>query len=327
MAELTGFLAACWSSGMLFRSVCALVIMPTAAWLVARLLTPALARTADDPTWQAPLAAAAASIPGLLLIVLSIGAAFSGSDAACRDTLAGRVFFGAIVAIGGAALTRASWLCARRFQEARRLVRASQPATGRLAFLAKRANLTARTIDDDALFCALAGAWYPVVVISSGALARLSDDEVFAALHHERAHARRGDQFIAAALAFLVDLVPLPAQNLVSMYRHARELAADHHALHTVEAVDLAAALLRFVRPTHAIAATAAFGGDSTVHARLDLLLRASSPVRISVAKRTLLAFALGLVFVGGIAPAAIAALHPLPCSMSASLPMTARPA
>lgn len=327
MLDVSGFLVACWSSGTLFRSVCALVIIPTAAWFVVRLLTPALARTADDPSWQAPLAAAAASIPGVLLIVLSIGAAVAGSDASCRETLAGRVLFTAIVSIGVCALARATVVSARRSNESRRLVASSQPSIGRLAALAKRARVTARTIENDEPFCALAGLWHPVVVLSSGALARLGDDEVVAALHHERAHARRGDQFIAVTLAFLVDLVPLPAMHLVAMYRHARELAADHHALHTVEAADLAAALLRFVRPTRAIGATASFGGDSTVQARLERLLRPSSRARVSVAKRTLLALALGLIFACGLAPAASTAFHPIPCTMSADVPVTVLPA
>ncbi|GAC1548657.1 MAG: hypothetical protein NVS2B17_33440 [Candidatus Velthaea sp.] len=323
MADLWAFLVACWTSGTLLRSVCALVIIPTAAWLTIRLLTPALSRTSNDPGWQAPLAAAAASIPGLLLVLLAVAALIAGVDASCRDTISGQVLFAAIVLLSTLAFVRALFLSVGRSREAQALVRRSTPAAGRLAHLAAGASVAAFVIEDDSLFCVLARVWRPVVVVSSGALQRLTDLELSAALHHERGHARRGDQLIAAALSFLVDLLPLPAMDLVCMYRRARELAADRHALDSVDAHDLASALLRFVQPAQSVAATAALGGDSTVRARLHLLLGQSSVPQVSVVKRTLLAFSLATVLGVGIAPAATALVHPVPCNMNAGLQNT----
>lgn len=320
MADVWGFLVACWTSGTLLRSVCALVLIPGAAWVAIRLLTPALSRISNDPDWQAPLAAAAASIPGLLLILLAAAALIAGADASCRGTLTGQVLFAVIVTLSTLAFVRALFLSVGRLREANDVVRASTLAVGRLAQIARRANVAARVIEDDALFCVLARVWRPVVVVSSGAVDHLNDLELSAALHHERGHARRGDQLIAAALSFLVDLLPLPAMDLVHMYRRARELAADRHALDAVEAHDLASALLRFVHPVQDVAGTAALGGDSTVRARLHLLLRETSPPQVSAVKRTLLACSLIAVLGVGIAPAATTLVHPVPCNMEAGL-------
>lgn len=323
MTDVWNFLVACWMSGTLLRSVCALVVVPTGAWLAIRLIAPMLARGVDDPGWQAPLAAAAASIPGLLLILLATAALIAGTDAACRDNPVGQVLFTVIVSVSALSLARALVLSARRLNEAERLVRASLPADARLARLAARASISARVIEDDALCFVLARVWRPVVLVSSAALERLSDLELSAALHHERGHARRGDQLIAAALSFLVDLVPLPAMDLVHMYRRAREIAADHHALRDVEATALASALLRFVRPRQAVAATAALGGESTIRERLRLLLSARTRPKGFVMQRVLVTGVLAAIFAIGLVPAAVTLVHPVPCTMSAALPAT----
>lgn len=318
MSDLWSFLVSCWTSGTLLRSVCALVIIPTAAWLAIWCLKPGLARASSDPVWQAPLAAAAASIPGLLLVILASAALLAGADASCRSTLAGQVLFTIVVSITAFSFVRALVLAVARLRAVDRLVRASTPAAGRLAQIAREARMSVRVVNDDSTLCVLARILRPVVIISSGALAWLSERELSAALYHERGHARRGDQAIAFALSFLVDLLPLPARDLVEMYGRARELAADSHALHAVEADDLAAALLRFVKPRRVLAGTCAFGGDDTVKARLHVLLRDSSPARFSIRTRLTLSIALATVLAIGIAPAAATLIFPVPCDMHA---------
>ncbi len=59
---------------------------------------------------------------------------------------------------------------------------------------------------------------------------------------------RRGNQFIAAAVSFISDIVPLPAGDLVAPYRRAREFAADAHAAREAGPCDHAEALLAFAR-------------------------------------------------------------------------------
>jgi Zn-dependent protease with chaperone function len=321
MDDVWTFLVACWTSGTLLRSACALIIIPIAAWAAVRVFAvPLLARLSGDPGWQAPLAAASAAIPGLLLLVLAGSGFISGLDAACRQTVTGQVLFALVVLATTFALSRALLLSIQRWREAEALVRASTPASGRLEQLAARSGVVARAIESDQPFCALARIWHPLVIVSHAAVRRLDDAELEAALHHERGHLRRGDQVIAAGLTFLVDLLPLPALDLVSMYRRSRELAADRHALHSVTANDLAGALLSFVRPVQTLGGTAAIDGEGTVAARLNLLLRDPLPPPVSVLQRGLLAFTLISILGVGLAPDAATLIHPVPCQMKAEL-------
>ncbi len=319
MHDVIDFLVACWSTGTLLRSVCALVVIPPLAWLAIRFVAPQIIRLENDPGWQAPLAAAAAGIPGALLVLLAFEAMVGGLHAACLQTFVGRILFGVIVAVTCFAFARALVLSGRRSGEASLLIRWSDAATGRLALAASRSGVAARTVDDDRPLCALAGTWKPTVIVSTGALARLSDNELEAALCHERGHARRGDQLIAAALSFLVDVLPLPAMDLVSAYRRAREIAADHHALAVARPSDLAGALLTFAKNRTLATGSAALVGDSGVRARLDLLLNDAPRAPISHTRRLALAVFLVLVQSAGFAPAGAAAVNRQPCSMSAT--------
>ena len=319
MRDVVDFLAACWTTGTLLRSVCALVIVPALAWLAVRIVAPHIARLEHDPSWQAPLAAVAAAIPGSLFVLLAIEAMADGSRAACLETLIGRVLFGSIILVSSFSLGRALVLGGRRSGEASTLIRWSNVAMGRLAIAATRSNVIARIIDDERPFCALAGTWKPTVIVSTGALSRLSDGELEAALLHERGHAHRGDQFIAATLSFLVDLVPLPTTNLVAVYRRAREVAADRYALRNAEPYDLAGALLTFAKSRVIATGSAALTGDGGVRARLDLLLHDVPRAPISIGHRGVLALALLTIFGAGLAPASAAVLHPRSCNMDLS--------
>jgi beta-lactamase regulating signal transducer with metallopeptidase domain len=207
----------------------------------------------------------------------------------------------------------------RRSGEASTLVRWSDAATGRLAFAADRHGIAARTIDEERPFCALVGTWKPTVIVSTGALSRLSDSELDAALLHERGHAHRGDQIIAAVLSFLVDLLPLPATDLVAIYRRAREIAADRHALENVQGHELAGALLTFVKRRTIPTEAAALVGDSSIRARLALLLDDGPRAPVSIGRRYALALALAAILGAGLAPASAAVLHHQPCTMNMS--------
>ena len=204
MRDVFDFLAVCWSTGTLLRSVCALVIVPALAWLAVRIIAPRIIRLEHDPGWQAPLAAAAAAIPGALFVLLAVEAMAGGIQAACLATLVGRVLF--------------------------------------------------------------------------------------------------------------VELLPLPATDLVAVYRRAREIAADRHALQHAKPDDLAGALLTFAKSRTVATGSAALTGDGGVHARLDLLLKDVPRAPVSIAHRAALALALAAILRAGLAPASAAVLHPQPC-------------
>ncbi|MDQ6781021.1 MAG: hypothetical protein M3Z37_07710, partial [Candidatus Eremiobacteraeota bacterium] len=123
MRDLIEFFAQCAHSGTLLTSLCAIVVLPIAAWVACRFLAPHIVGMVDDPTWQAPLAALAAGLPGVLFIGLSMGALLNGIASACLSLPAGRVVFGLIIAVMAVALVRAVWLAAVRAGQVRRLIR------------------------------------------------------------------------------------------------------------------------------------------------------------------------------------------------------------
>ncbi|MBC5804840.1 MAG: hypothetical protein DLM53_07105 [Candidatus Eremiobacter antarcticus] len=299
MHDVIEFFAQCAQSGTLLTSLCALVLLPLAAWVACRLLTPHIVAMTDDPSWQAPLSALAAGLPGALFVGLSVRALFSDASLACLSVPVGRGIFSLIIAIMTAALIRALWLASQRARQVGRLIRCSAEPSQRLQGIASACGVVSREISDSAPVCILAGTSSPVVLVSAGALAAVSDEQLRAALQHESAHARRGDQLLAAALYFLTDLLPLPAHELIETYRVARELAADSDAASSTDAGDLAGALLQFSKAGQALAAVSSLADQDTVAMtkRLVALLAPSQHRgRTNTVRRVALASALAFI-------------------------------
>lgn len=319
MRDLVDFFAQCARSGTLLTSLCAIVLIPIGAWFACRFITPAIVRMKGDTAWQAPLAAVAAALPGALFVALWIGAMFTGLRSACLSVPAGRFVFGVLITAMIAALARATWLAAIRAIGIRGLVRASSAPSSRLRVFAALAGVCARELPEQSPLCALAGAWSPVVLVSTGVLASISDEELLAALQHERAHARRGDQLLAAGLAFLVDLLPLPASDLVETYRAAREFAADEEAVRLTSADALAGALIEFAKGGRAIVGAACLTDDhpSLMVKRLHALLEpdAASP-RPNRMRRLALVLSLAAIAAAGFLTPSLAGQRTASCTL-----------
>ena len=318
MAEWGAFLAGCLATGSMLVSACALLVVPVASWAAIRLLVPVIGRMGADAAWQAPLAAAGASVPGALLLILSGAALATGFRSACLQAPAGRMVFAVVWTALMVSLARAAVRAIRRRADARALIDAAHTPTLRLCQASARTGVAALELPERQPFCALAGVRRPVVVISSGTLAELDDAELDAALLHERGHARRADQMVAAVLSFLVDLSPLPAADLVALYREAREFAADEHALQSASPDDLAGALLAFARGQRALCAVAALPGETGVRGRLHVLLNRPPSAQVSLGRRVVVAIALVAVTAAGVAPAAASVFNPSPCEQQA---------
>lgn len=315
MSDWAAFIAGCLLTGSMLVSACALLVVPAAAWAAIRLIVPVLRRMGADAAWQAPLAAAGASVPGGLLLALGGAALLTGFQSACLQTPQGRVIFAAVWTALAFSLVRAAVLAVRRHADARSLIGAAHAPTPRLQLASARTGIAARELAESQPFCALAGVLRPLVIISSGTVAELDDAELDAALLHERGHARRGDQILAALLTFFVDLLPLPAADLVAMYREAREFAADEHALQTASPDDLAGALLAFTRGQRTVSAVAPLPGETGLRRRLHVLLEHPPASPVSVRHRVVVAFALLAVTVAGLAPTGASMLAPIPCN------------
>jgi Zn-dependent protease with chaperone function len=323
MHDVSLFFAQCAHSRAVLDSLCALVLIPPGAWIAARLLAPQIFRMGDDPAWQAPYTAAAASLPGALFFALAVFALVHGIGTACWSMPGGRFIFSAITLLAIAAILRAVWLAMARDRDLRQLVRSSRPPSNRLRELTAIAGLRAREIYDDAPVCALAGVLAPVVLVSSGALRSLDDEQLRAALLHERAHVVRGDQLIALCLSFFADLLPLPAIDFIDAYKLARELAADRSAVQTASDEALAGALVAFAKSGRALAGATSFSGParSNVASRISAMLddRRESYSSSVMVRRLVLGLALLIIVAAGITAPVSAAQRPASCSIHAS--------
>ena len=321
MNDVVQFFAQCAHSGAVLGSLCAIVVLPPGAWIASRLLAPHIFRMADDPAWQAPYAAIAASLPGALFLALSMFALVRGASTACWTIPGGRIIFSAIVLVATVAIVRAVWLAFARNRELRRLVRFSSPASKRLQELSASCGVRAREVCDDAPVCALAGVLAPVALVSVGALSSLGDEELKAALLHERAHAVRGDQIFALCLSFFADLLPLPAGDFVETYKLARELAADRHAARTAGNDALARALINFAKSTGTLVGATSFAEPrpSNVVSRVAALLQEPQQRRSGQApaiRRLALGLVLAAIVAGGIVAPVFASQNPTACSI-----------
>lgn len=315
MSDVGAFLAACLSSPALLTSACALVVVPTLAWLMVGALAPSLRRMVDDPAWQAPLAAAAAAMPGALFLIVAAATLRGGWDSACLQFLTGKVLYGAIAALTTFGFARATLLAVRRARDVMRFLQHSSAPSARVRAAGEAAGVRIREVLADGPVMLLAGFFQPIVLVSADAVRRVNDAELLAAVRHEAAHSQRGDLICAAVVTFIADLVPLPVGTFIALYWRAREFAADAHAARSADPCDLASALLALSRPAKPGASIAAFAEAGTVHDRLGVLLAPNSP-RPSRARRSLLTTALAMTFVLGAGPVLAAVMLGFTCAM-----------
>lgn len=302
-------LVACIVSGAVFASICAALVVPAIAWIAVRLLAPAIHKMNGDWRAQAALAAFAASIPGALFLFLVGYGLVTSASSPCLQTIPGRALFGMLAALMLAAIVRTIVQAMRRSRDAANTVAAALPAPPRLARLAVQAGVSVYHLPDDVQsIVMLYGGRRAAVYVSTKALHDLSDDELLAALHHERAHQKRGDHRIAPVLYFLTDLLPLPVGDLVGTYRRSREFCADGGAVQHVASSDLASALLQMAAPQNAPAHAAAFAEAAVIPDRLRALLLHEVP-NVNQLRRAVVIAALLAIVAGGVAVPQIASV------------------
>jgi Zn-dependent protease with chaperone function len=96
--------------------------------------------------------------------------------------------------------------------------------------------------------CCIVGIVKPQLLLSTGALRVLSDDELHAALLHERAHLNNRETLWASVAAFLNRASLFAVSSSLELFRNAGEYAADREASRDSNPASLASALLRFSR-------------------------------------------------------------------------------
>ena len=136
-----------------------------------------------------------------------------------------------------------------RQREVARLFRAATAAGSRLTAAAQRLGLRALELPTTERECFVAGLFRPTVFISRGALHVLGDEELEAALCHERAHIRGRDTLMLFVLSLARDLAPYGAGAALEAFVTAREANADRAAASNAGSLSLAAALVALARP------------------------------------------------------------------------------
>lgn len=318
MNEVAAMIAACISSGAIFASLCGALVVPAIAWLGVRALTPGIQAMHDDPRWQSGLAAFAASLPGAVFLALvGLGVA-QGAKSPCLQLTAGKILYGLLAALIAAAIGRSIVRAYRRHGELRAMLAGSRPVQGRAAQIAAEVGIPLFEVSDDRqMLIMVAGAPHPGAYVSTLSLEQFDDAELRAALFHERAHLERRDHHLTPWLYFLTDLLPLPVERLIGVYRCSREFCADASALSHVKRTDLASALLRVARATTSagMRPVAAFAERDAMSGRLEALLRPKADALPNARRRAAVLAGLVLIVAFAVAVPVIASalLH---CSL-----------
>lgn len=165
----------------------------------------------------------------------------------------------------------------------------------------------------------MVGMFQPVALVSAGALERLDDEVLAAALLHERAHAMHRDPLVSAIVEFFCRIAFfVPTSQTSSAYRRLREVDADREAASATDPTSVAAALIALARKNRSPQTACGLIELEDLRVRLSLLLEepaTEAPLPSATLPRQLvgLAFDLGL------------ALYPLAASAAASAIVCAR--
>jgi Zn-dependent protease with chaperone function len=165
-----------------------------------------------------------------------------------------------------------------RQREVARLFAAAAPAGPRLAAAAHRLGLRALELPTVERECFVAGVLRPTVFMSRGALQALGDDELEAALRHERAHVLGHDTAMLFVLSMLRDLAPYGKGAALEAFKLSREAIADREAAAAAGPLNLAAALLALARQAATPAAVLRMARPDTLRWRLQALLETGGP-------------------------------------------------
>ena len=203
--------------------------------------------TGGDPRRQARLAALAACVPGLITLGLSAHAAL-GFRAFAPESLDCYVKLLGPVLLAGAALARSGGGLAARSARLARVVRHAGPPSPRLARLAGEVGVPVREVAVEASICFVSGLRRPAVIVSAGALGALSDEEIRAALLHERAHLQNRDGLWTTAVTAVSEFCLFSSRRALRLYRACREALADDEAARQVGRTEVAGVLVRFAR-------------------------------------------------------------------------------
>jgi Zn-dependent protease with chaperone function len=209
----------------------------------------------------------------------------------------------------------AAWRTWRSSRNATQLLRIAQSPSPRLAKFANELGIAVAELPTDSLICAVAGILRPRVLISRGALVRLSDEELRAALAHERAHLRRHETLCEGIAALLNRCTVLPVPVALNVYRRSREFAADREAAREVQPITLANVLVAFAKFEMARPAVQ-LAERANLRERVSLLLNNPAPSAGEKRLHVVAVALIGVTIIVALLPAGIHAAQRAFCAM-----------
>jgi Zn-dependent protease with chaperone function len=273
-----------------------MVAVPAVAALISDRAARQLPPTRGD--WR--IAALLAASPGIAMLTI-MGMIFARAwrhGEAGKDLAHFAQFQGTAILAGGLLAFAIGRALLRHYRVAQ-LTRLARNPSNRLARAAARVGVAAKALPTDRCEIFVAGLIGPIVYVSTGALQRMGEDELVAALHHEAAHVAGRDPALFALLAFLRDLAPSSGRAMTA-FAQARERIADKAAARQAGSLALASALIAAVKPAAHKLPVPGMGGSGSADWRLRAILgvepaerrapRSSLKVRAGVAANLLLA-------------------------------------
>jgi len=254
--------------GSAFRTLWPLLLMPWLAALAGERAARLLPRTSG--AWMP--AALLAALPGLIALG-ELWLVMTSTILGTVDDWRAWLIVWIVPMLGLGLAARVLWRALQRGLEMRRLRAASSRPGPRLRRAAAELGIRARELNTAERECFVSDVLRPTVYISRGALARLGEAELLAALHHERAHVRGRDTLVLFLLSLLADLAPFAPRGGIEAYQAAREAVADAAAVAGAGKLDLASALLALARSNQAPAGALPMAKPETLRWRLQAIL------------------------------------------------------
>lgn len=288
--------------------------VPFAVRLLLQWTSKYVQRMEPSSTASVTLAWLAAAMPGFAFLTLSremihtVDPRAIGSRA-CMVHCYGLMSL--VVAVIGTAAV-GTW---RRSRTAAQLLKMAETPSPRLARCAKELGISAVELPTDTPICAVAGILRPRVLLSQGALARLSNEELRAALTHERAHLRRRETLREGVAAFLNQCTIATVPVTLSLYRRSREFAADQEAALEVQPVTLANTLVAFAR-FHVAPSAVQLADRATLRDRVALLLDGPGPRGVARGASAAAAALIGGAAAVALLPSSVHAVQRALCTM-----------
>ena len=245
-----------------------LFLLPWIAGLASRLW----------PLRRSPVAAVVPCAPGITFLAIGVTQARIVLGHPITSLAMFASHYGSLTIVVASLLWASAWMLRHEVMK-RRLMSAATSPSPRLRRVARRARVRVRELPTSRPVCMLTGTLRPTALVSTGALERLDDESLLAALLHERAHAIGNDPLIFSIVEFFSRLAFfVPTGQSSAAFRRMREVDADRSAAREGRPTALAAALIALARARTEPLTACGLGGVDELRLRLSLLLQDTVP-------------------------------------------------